>query len=472
MRATPAHQRGNSVTTPSFGEQTPASDIGVVDVMSPAEHWSDITQSRRGLLAIAAAVLITTSIQVLLNPIAVVLVNGATWVSLVPIEILTLTLTLICACQAAALLISNRLPLLTVGATLAAYALAVWVATDAPNWVSAMNTATAVALFLLATRARLIVTIAALIGSAGFVIAIVLLLPSTASVAPATLAAYLLAFAAGFMAPLVGGALLGFWWGTQSRRAQRARAAADAARHEHAARVRQARHAERERIAQELHDIAGQHLMGLISLADAARETGPPAPESTIAIIDDVRREARFAAAALYSAMQDLRADHGERSTPTPDARDLPELAQFWRDRDLAVSLTIGGNTDDLAPVVSATAFRIVAESLTNAAKHAPGTDVEVTVSVDTTRVFLCVENSGGRATHEQMAGLGWGLRALNQRAQLLGGQFIAAPNAEGGWRVEAVLPLDPPPDAIRREQTTKGEDDGPLDTRARANRR
>lgn len=463
------------MTSPSFDGEAPSAALADVDefaeTSSTLEQWRDITQSLRGLLAIATAVLITTAIQVLLNPIAVILVNGASWDSSLPIELLALILMVICACQAAALLLSNRMPLLTVGATLAAYAVAILVATDAPNWVSAMNTATAVALFLLAARARLLTTISALAGTAAVVIAIVLSLPSTSNVPPPTLAAYLLAFAAGFMAPLVGGALLGFWWGVQSRRAQRSRAAADAARREHAERVAQARHAERERIAQELHDVAGQHLMGLLSVADAASQAGPPPPDVALGIIDDVRREARFAAAAVYTAMQDLRADEGERTESTPDVGDLPDLVAFWQERQLPVSLTTHGSVEEIPPAVSTTAFRIVAESLTNAAKYAPGTDVAVTLSTAGAHLSIRVDNPQGQPADGSTAGLGWGLRGLNHRVRLLGGHFTAAPIATGGWRVEAELPLDPPPDAIRNRRVRKGGDYGSPDARARADR-
>src|SRR3546814_10215650 len=81
---------------------------------------------------------------------------------------------------------------------------------------------------------------------------------------------------------------------------------AERARREHDERVARARTVERARIARELHDVAGQHLAGLITLSDAALSLAADRPEEALRLVEDVRSEGRFAAASLAGAIADL----------------------------------------------------------------------------------------------------------------------------------------------------------------------
>lgn len=91
---------------------------------------------------------------------------------------------------------------------------------------------------------------------------------------------------------------------------------------------------------------------------------------------------------------------------------------------------------------VGLAAYRIAQESLTNAAKHAPGSLARVTVRLAGGQLRLVVTNDivSSGASLSPLPGLGHGIAGMAQRATLAGGTFSAGPDG-GCWRVEAVLP-------------------------------
>ncbi|MFG2088953.1 MULTISPECIES: sensor histidine kinase [unclassified Spirillospora] len=150
---------------------------------------------------------------------------------------------------------------------------------------------------------------------------------------------------------------------------------------------------------------------------------------------------------------------------PLPGLTDLSELAeQFSAPGTAAVRLDLAPDLAASLPGdLSATAYRIVAEALTNVRRHAPtattvtttvrpsgGSALEVTVTNDGTSA---VRASVPRADRHG----GFGLAGLTERVQALGGTLTAGPYsaqrggaALDGWRVTALLPLTTSDSAIR----------------------
>jgi signal transduction histidine kinase len=86
-------------------------------------------------------------------------------------------------------------------------------------------------------------------------------------------------------------------------------------------------------------------------------------------------------------------------------------------------------------------AYRIVQESLSNAAKHArpARTEVRITHAGE----VLTVEVTDDGSTAATATGEGSGLRGMRERAEQLGGTLEAGPTAVRGWRVRARLPVE-----------------------------
>jgi signal transduction histidine kinase len=123
----------------------------------------------------------------------------------------------------------------------------------------------------------------------------------------------------------------------------------------------------------------------------------------------------------------------------------------------LDVSCRFTGDHEGVPAPTAHIAFRVVQESLTNALRHAPGAAVRVRVGGDPASVTVRVENtrpaddrpglpgtglSGSGLPGTGLPGTGRGLIGLRERIQQQGGHLRAGPSADGGWLVEATLPV------------------------------
>nr|WP_269449847.1 histidine kinase [Auraticoccus cholistanensis] len=197
---------------------------------------------------------------------------------------------------------------------------------------------------------------------------------------------------------------------------------------------------ERHRIAGEMHDVVGHALtvtllhLGSARLSldddlDRVRSSLAEAERAARASLDDVR-----AAVALLRAP----APPGAASAPpTPTAADITGLVESFRRTGTPVEVQVRGDLAALGANRGLAAYRIVQESLTNAARHGDGSPITVRLDTAADRTTITVR-SGAAAPSPQPAGTG--LTAMRERAEALGGQLVAGP-ATGGWRVEAVLP-------------------------------
>ena len=408
--------------------------------------------SRRASLTFSAIVFAATAVQVLTNPVMSFITGSGAWDHPWPIEAVALLALVVVAAQAAALLFSAPRPRAAVALSLACYLALVVV--GVPTWLTGMQLVVAIALFLLAAQAPLREAAGWAAVAAVLVVAAIVGWGLAAGAPAGMFAMFAVSQGVAFVAPAAGATALGIWWGVRSRRVARAQQAAAAAEHEHEARVDRARAAERGRIAQELHDVAGQHLAGLLALADAALDIDVRDVDQALRLIDDMRAEGRFASVSLYGALRDLRAVDAPQVARTPDLRDAADLYAYWRKRGAVIDAHptpgAGLDVDELPPVVSTSAYRGLQEALTNAAKHAPGARVQVGIRIhrdddaDAERLLLTIRNGPGAAEGRAQppVGLGWGLDGLRERLDLLHGTVEAGPTAEGGWQVRMCIPV------------------------------
>jgi signal transduction histidine kinase len=125
---------------------------------------------------------------------------------------------------------------------------------------------------------------------------------------------------------------------------------------------------------------------------------------------------------------------------PVPGLARLGELASPLREAGFAVTVTVDGPIDDLPALVDASAYRVVQEALTNVVRHAGPSDVNVAVVRSADGLHVRVEDDG-RGSAAPATG-GHGLRGMSERVTALGGTFEAAARPQGGFLVEAWLPL------------------------------
>jgi signal transduction histidine kinase len=227
--------------------------------------------------------------------------------------------------------------------------------------------------------------------------------------------------------------------------------------HERAARLEeegklradQARAAERERIAREMHDVLA-HRISLLSLHAGALEYRPDAPPAEIEHTAGVVRES---AAAALEELRDVigvlrEGTESEARAPQPTLADLPTLIEESRAAGMRIEAELDLlEEEDGAASVGRTAYRIVQEGLTNARKHAPGTLVTVRVTAGGEEIAIEIRNRAPLSPVPKPAlpGAGSGLIGLGERVELAGGELRHEVAADGDFVLGAILPRERP---------------------------
>ena len=198
---------------------------------------------------------------------------------------------------------------------------------------------------------------------------------------------------------------------------------------------------ERLHIARELHDSLTHQISVIKVQAEVAvhlaRKRGEPVPEALLAI----REAGREAARELRATLEALRDDD---KNPPRGLDQVPELVQRARTIGLDAKLTIEGHRNDVPAAVDRTAYRIVQESLTNIARHAAAATAWVRIDYRPDALVIRIDDDG-KATSDTAPVPGVGLLGMRERVTALGGRLRAAPRREGGFSVQAELPVDQP---------------------------
>jgi signal transduction histidine kinase len=210
--------------------------------------------------------------------------------------------------------------------------------------------------------------------------------------------------------------------------------------------------AERLRIARELHDVVAHHLTLVNAQAGVAHHLVLQDAERAYEALGQIRDTSRAALDELRATVGLLRqADEpDEPRTPAPGLRDLPALLDSFRHAGLPVDVQRTGPYDAVPPLTDLTAYRVVQEALTNAGKHAAGAHAHLTIEMHSNRLEVIVTDDGGDGLTTR-AGTGLGLISLRERVRAADGTLQAGPRPEGGFRVHAVLPLQPANHALTR---------------------
>jgi signal transduction histidine kinase len=194
---------------------------------------------------------------------------------------------------------------------------------------------------------------------------------------------------------------------------------------------------ERLRIARDLHDVLGHSLGGIAVQSSTGRlalDAGAPdAARDALVAIESASRE----------SMREVREVLGVlRESGTPGLEGLDDLVGSSRAAGLTVQVARQGDLDGLPPDTSRTAYRVLQEALTNAAKHAGPGPVHVTVRRTTGLLAVEVVDEGGSAPALRPDGPpGHGLVGMRERVTAAGGTMAAGPGPDAGWRVRVELP-------------------------------
>jgi signal transduction histidine kinase len=122
----------------------------------------------------------------------------------------------------------------------------------------------------------------------------------------------------------------------------------------------------------------------------------------------------------------------------------LETLFDEVRTAGLPVSVTIAGEPRAMSSTQETTVYRFVQEGLTNVLKHARyPSRAWVTLEWDAGALRLEVRDDGIVPTDPSNRD-GLGLRGMQERLSIFGGEMSAGPVQPRGWVTRGVLPLEP----------------------------
>ncbi|MEZ7236827.1 histidine kinase [Rhodococcus sp. GXMU-t2271] len=229
------------------------------------------------------------------------------------------------------------------------------------------------------------------------------------------------------------------------------------ARQEEVSELERARRAileEKARIARDLHDIVAHHMSLVVVQAQSAPYRLPGVSEPVRAEFDSIGATAREALNEVRGMLGVLRSDSlpddrgadDERvQDPQPGLDRLGDLFEGARRAGMVLSIAENGDPSGVSDATALTVYRILQESLANAARHASGAPVRVRVGYGPDEVSVTVCNGPGQAGPGpgDRSG-GNGIRGMVDRALAVGGHLVAHPAPGGGFEVRAQLPRVP----------------------------
>ena len=208
---------------------------------------------------------------------------------------------------------------------------------------------------------------------------------------------------------------------------------------------------ERNRIAREIHDVLAQGLTAIILKVEIAfleKDISGPVKQK----LDEIDELARYHLQEARRSVADLR--------PLPlDGKNLQEALQFWVDTlkveyQLETMFESSGEARSLPTEVETALYRIAQEALNNVGQHSGADRVSVNLDYDEEEVCLTVQDNG--VGFELKPGLeigvsnsknpkSYGLRTMQERADMVGGWISIQTSPKGGCRVRVSVPYHSP---------------------------
>jgi signal transduction histidine kinase/ligand-binding sensor domain-containing protein len=201
------------------------------------------------------------------------------------------------------------------------------------------------------------------------------------------------------------------------------------------------RHAERERIARELHDTLLQAVQGLMLRFQFAMERIPPSEparelmEKALDHADEVIIEGRDRVTNLRAMEQGINLESA--------LRQMGEA--MGHDGRVVFRLTVEGTPRPLHPAVGDEVLQIVRESMANAFRHAQPGRIDVSVGYERKWLALSVVDDGVGFDVDAVATEGsaghWGLKGMHERAASLRARLTLSSRPGAGTAVELSVP-------------------------------
>lgn len=207
-------------------------------------------------------------------------------------------------------------------------------------------------------------------------------------------------------------------------------------------RVIRAQEEERQRVAREIHDGPAQTLANIVLRLEITEKLMEIDPGKVNAEIKDLKNLVR-------SNLQDIRRIIFDlRPMALDDLGIVPAIAKylenFQENYGIKCELRIEGRESRLLPTMEVALFRLIQEGMTNVAKHAQTTRVEITVTYQEEWTIAQIRDFGKGFdvdSTQKSKGEHFGLIGMRERVEMFSGRFLIESTLGKGTRIEFSIP-------------------------------
>src|SRR5208283_3787457 len=204
--------------------------------------------------------------------------------------------------------------------------------------------------------------------------------------------------------------------------------------------------AERTRVARDLHDTLLQSFQGLLPRLQAAIYKLPANPVDARKTLEETVDMAADAITEGRDAVQGLRLSTVEQNDLALAIRTVgEELASAETNHSFPnFKVVVEGTSRNLHPILRDEVYRVAAEALRNAFRHAAAQNIEVEIRYDEKSFRLRVRDDGKGIQPEVVREYGreghYGLRGMKERCNIIGGKLTIWSEVDSGTEIELII--------------------------------
>lgn len=209
-------------------------------------------------------------------------------------------------------------------------------------------------------------------------------------------------------------------------------------------RVIRAQEEERQRVAREIHDGPAQLMSNVVLKAEICEKLIDIDISKTKFELNDLKKVVRDSLQDVRRIIYDLRPMSLDDLGLVPTIQRY--VANFSESTGIKTDVVTSGNLEDLKPIVSLTAFRIVQESLSNIKKHSKASNAKIVIQEKEEKVIINVSDKGvgfdlklDKKEHGTEGG--FGLYGMRERIELLNGSIEIKSEIGSGTTIFVVIP-------------------------------
>jgi len=209
----------------------------------------------------------------------------------------------------------------------------------------------------------------------------------------------------------------------------------------------EARVAERTRIARDLHDTLLQSFQALLLRFQAVIYMLPERPADARTTLEDAVEQASQAITEGRDAVGGLRTSTIEKDDLAVALKTIGEELEAAENNQppIPFQVLVEGTPQNLHPILRDEVYRLAAEALRNAFRHAAARHVEVEIRYHEKYFRLRVRDDGKGIQPEVLRGDGrerhYGLHGMRERAKLAGGELTIWSEVDSGTEIELIIP-------------------------------